>query len=275
MPDVARWKGTTLRRSARSPRLARLAIRLWLADGYPAALSNALLVVSELVTNAVLHVPAGAQRDWVKVRLGFGDDFVRLEVIDPGTPKPELRFHLNRNSMAQSGRGLGLVASLSVRCGTQRLECGHRVVWADVAAAEIPAAEIPVIGSESDAPSGSSRPATRSKAPRPVAAGVAISGSGPGQSPVWQASPSRAYRKGTPFMTGNQDKGKVNDHERINDLYEFELDESLFAEVDGTTVAYARIAEIEDAFAVRDMSNLDAGTLRLPGAALRKLGVAI
>ncbi|WP_327586800.1 hypothetical protein OHA25_07170 [Nonomuraea sp. NBC_00507] len=35
------------------------------------------------------------------------------------------------------------------------------------------------------------------------------------------------------------------------------------------------IDDAEDAFAVRDRSNLDAGTLRLPGTALRKRGVAL
>ncbi|GAA0989393.1 hypothetical protein GCM10009555_073260 [Acrocarpospora macrocephala] len=134
MPDVAVWKGTTLRRSAKTPRQARQAIKLWLADGCPAVRSDALLVVSELVTNVLQHVPLGVQRDWVKVRLGIRDDFVRVEVIDPGTATPEPRFvPVQMDSMESSGRGLGLVASLSVRCGTERMECGHRVVWADLA----------------------------------------------------------------------------------------------------------------------------------------------
>ncbi|MBE1584367.1 hypothetical protein ACFPOI_30305 [Nonomuraea angiospora] len=69
----------------------------------------------------------------------------------------------------------------------------------------------------------------------------------------------------------------MNDHRKgIDiDLCALHVDESLFADVDGTTVACALIADAEDAFAARDMSNFGAGTLRLPGAALRKLGVAI
>lgn len=75
-----------------------------------------------------------ARREWVNVRIGLGDGFVRLEVTDPGTSQSEPHFApLQRHSMAQSGRGLGLVAVLSVRRGTHRLECGHRVVWADLA----------------------------------------------------------------------------------------------------------------------------------------------
>ncbi|MFI6630049.1 ATP-binding protein [Nonomuraea fuscirosea] len=138
MPAVAGWKGTTLRRSAKAPRQARQAVGLWLADDHPTLRSNALLVVSELVTNVVVHMPAGAPHDWVKVRLGLADDFVRLEVTDPGTATPEPSFRpVQVNSLESSGRGLCLVASLSVRCGTQRIECGHRVVWADLTAAEV------------------------------------------------------------------------------------------------------------------------------------------
>jgi anti-sigma regulatory factor (Ser/Thr protein kinase) len=137
MSDIVGWKSMTLRSSAETPRHARQAIRLWLADGHSTVRSDALLVVSELVTNVVVHVPAGVQRDWVKVRLGIADDFVRLEVIDPGTTTPEPCFGLvQMESLEPSGRGLSLVASLSARCGTERFECGHRVVWAELATAE-------------------------------------------------------------------------------------------------------------------------------------------
>lgn len=60
-----------------------------------------------------------------------------------------------------------------------------------------------------------------------------------------------------------------NDKPQVIDLYALDLDENLFAEVDGTTLAYAPINDHKDTFALRDMSNLDAGT------ALRKLGVTI
>ncbi|MEV1178679.1 ATP-binding protein [Nonomuraea sp. NPDC049784] len=140
MPDVAVWKGTTLRRSAKTPWQARQAVQLWLAAGDPAASFSALLLASELVTNVIQHVPAGEQRDWIKVRLGFADDFVRLEVIDPGTTTPEPRFQpLTQGSMKQSGRGLGLVVSLAIRYGTRLLACGHRVVWADLPRDQAPA----------------------------------------------------------------------------------------------------------------------------------------
>ncbi|WP_329426249.1 ATP-binding protein [Streptosporangium sp. NBC_01495] len=137
MPKIAMWQDTTLRRSDKAPWQARLAIELWLPDDHLSVRFNAQLVVSELVTNVIRHVPAGPQRDWVKVGLGFGNGFVRLTVIDPGTSTPEPRFvPLREGSMEQSGRGLGLVSVLSVRCGTNLLLCGHRVVWADLAKAD-------------------------------------------------------------------------------------------------------------------------------------------
>ncbi|GAA3642695.1 hypothetical protein GCM10022224_001310 [Nonomuraea antimicrobica] len=136
LPGVTGWWDTTLRRSARTPCQARHAVRSWLGDAELELLDSAALVVCELVTNVIRHVPAGAHRDWVTVRLGVADDFVRLEVIDPGTTTSEPRFRpLKPGSMRQSGRGLGLVAVLAVRYGTERLANGHRVVWADLASA--------------------------------------------------------------------------------------------------------------------------------------------
>ncbi|MFD9941591.1 ATP-binding protein [Nonomuraea sp. NPDC059023] len=124
-----------MRRSAKAPWQARQAIRRWLAETHP-VLPNALLIVSELVTNVIQHVPAGARRNWVKVRLGFANDVIRLEVTDPGTTTPEPLFQpLQQGSMQSSGRGLGLVTNLSLRCGTERTKSGHRVVWAELAAA--------------------------------------------------------------------------------------------------------------------------------------------
>jgi hypothetical protein len=61
----------------------------------------------------------------------------------------------------------------------------------------------------------------------------------------------------------------------LDDLYALELDEALFAEIPGTTLAWAPVNDHTDAFAVRDVSNVDAGTLRLPAAAIHKLSLAI
>ncbi|GLW06244.1 hypothetical protein Misp01_13740 [Microtetraspora sp. NBRC 13810] len=46
MPDVAGWKGMTLRRSAKTPRQARQAVRLWLTDGHPTVRGGVVSVLS-------------------------------------------------------------------------------------------------------------------------------------------------------------------------------------------------------------------------------------
>ncbi|MFF4620695.1 ATP-binding protein [Nonomuraea jabiensis] len=135
LPDVVLWRDTTLRRNDKTSWQARQAIGLWLTDSHPSVRSDALQIVSELVANVLQHVPGGRRRDWVTVRLGLGDGLIRLEVIDPGTPEQEPRFtSLRVGLMEESGRGLGIVAQLSARCGTYVAEKGHRVVWADIAA---------------------------------------------------------------------------------------------------------------------------------------------
>lgn len=132
-PDALTWSTTTLFRSPRTPWQARQAIRLWLSENCPSRLADALLVVSELVTNVLVHVPGGIHRNWVKVRIGIGDDYIRIAVIDPGTNGKEPVFaELDPDSMEESGRGLALVASVSIRYGTRITDLGHRVVWADL-----------------------------------------------------------------------------------------------------------------------------------------------
>ncbi|MEO3874407.1 ATP-binding protein [Nonomuraea sp. B12E4] len=131
--DIVLWRSATLCRSERAPWHARQATGLWLVDSHPDVRADALQIVTELVTNVIQHVPGGRGRDWVTVRLGFGGGFVRLEVIDPGTRTPAPCFlPLQLESMAESGRGLGIVAGLSIRCGTHVIERCHRVVWADL-----------------------------------------------------------------------------------------------------------------------------------------------
>lgn len=126
----------TLRRTAEAPWQARQAIKIWLAASDPVR-DDALQVVSELVTNACVHVPQGRQRDWLQLRMGFGNGFIRLEVIDPGTPASEPRFIPGQSPHveAESGRGLDIVNRLSMRCGTYVTPLGRRVVWCDL---EIP-----------------------------------------------------------------------------------------------------------------------------------------
>lgn len=68
---------------------------------------------------------------------------------------------------------------------------------------------------------------------------------------------------------------KTDQPQALDDLYALKLDESLFTEIPGTTLAFAPINDHDDAYAVRDVSNVDAGTLRLSTAAIHKLSLAI
>ncbi|KAB2354561.1 SpoIIE family protein phosphatase [Actinomadura montaniterrae] len=77
------------------------------------------LLVSELVTNALLH-GAGS----IVLRLIRGDALL-CEVYDDGQDMPHLR---HADATAESGRGLQLVSHLAARWGTHRTD-GGKVVW--------------------------------------------------------------------------------------------------------------------------------------------------
>ncbi|MCU1599471.1 MAG: hypothetical protein JWO22_180 [Frankiales bacterium] len=83
------------------------------------------LVVTELVTNAVLHAPAGV----VRLRVLEVEGAVRVEVEDTGHGMP---VAVRESSEAMTGRGLALVAALSRAWGVEGGADGHKVVWAEV-----------------------------------------------------------------------------------------------------------------------------------------------
>jgi CheY-like chemotaxis protein len=88
-------------------------------------LDDALLVVSELATNAALH--AGTPYV-VTARRRRGA--LRLDVIDGSEVAPELREHGDRD--AEGGRGLYLVSAMSAAWGVERRSGGGKIVWADL-----------------------------------------------------------------------------------------------------------------------------------------------
>lgn len=103
------------------------AARRWLADtlaswdllGVDYDIS---VVLSELVTNAVLH--AGTD---LTVRASYEDGAVHLEVEDSS---PALPIARSRSPSATTGRGLLLVEALTSSWGCQRIGTG-KVVWAE------------------------------------------------------------------------------------------------------------------------------------------------
>jgi len=106
--------------------------RATLADWDLDALADvAELVVSELVTNALRHgLPSACtlvSEHCIRLRLLAQAPFVMCMVTDPGRDIPVLR---ESSPTSESGRGLNVVESCSVRWGWHLLDEGGKVVWA-------------------------------------------------------------------------------------------------------------------------------------------------
>jgi anti-sigma regulatory factor (Ser/Thr protein kinase) len=108
-----------------SAAVARAAVSNVLSDRCPAELvEDALIVVSELVSNAVQHT--GEECVLVVTHLG---DAVAIEVRD-ADPSTRSAAHADREPN-DLGRGLGAVQTLSTRWGVERTENG-KCVWAEL-----------------------------------------------------------------------------------------------------------------------------------------------
>jgi CheY-like chemotaxis protein len=109
-----------------SARLARNFVRdTLLSWGVDEPVDDILLVVSELVSNAVVHA-----RSACEVRLGLSPVVVRVEVIDggAGTPDP-----LPPSRTRPHGRGLNLIDAVANAWGVDPQQAGGKVVWAEIA----------------------------------------------------------------------------------------------------------------------------------------------
>jgi DNA-binding NarL/FixJ family response regulator len=87
-------------------------------------LSDAEVVVTELVTNAFVHAGTGCE-----LRAGLSEQALRLQVTDygPGMPDPQLA-----DDRAEHGRGLLLISALCIAWGVEALPDGGKVVWAEL-----------------------------------------------------------------------------------------------------------------------------------------------
>lgn len=90
-------------------------------------LGDAMLVASELVTNAVVHSGAGPE-DLLAVHVKFGAGRLLISVRDPGTSGLSAKPHPQGDPFG--GLGLRLVEELSERWGAERRR-GQRV-WAEL-----------------------------------------------------------------------------------------------------------------------------------------------
>jgi serine/threonine-protein kinase RsbW len=108
-----------------------------LLDGCPAA-GDALVCVSELATNAVLHSRSGRPGGRFSVCVALQPGSVRVAVADEGGPWRQQRTSAGRNGDrrngdrqsgdGQSGRGLLIVRALASRWGRDEGGAG-RTVW--------------------------------------------------------------------------------------------------------------------------------------------------
>lgn len=92
--------------------------------GCTAAVDDAMVVVAELVTNALVH--AGPR---CELRLGFAGDVLRFEVEDAGTGAPDVQA---ADATSEHGRGLLLVSALCIAWGVETGDRGSKVVWAEL-----------------------------------------------------------------------------------------------------------------------------------------------
>lgn len=102
--------------------LLRHAVREHLAGASP----DAELCVSELLANVIAHLGEGTP---VTLRVTGRATRTRVELTDPGPhawPAPRQAAETD-----ESGRGLALLAAVSVRWGVRR-EPGGKTVWAEL-----------------------------------------------------------------------------------------------------------------------------------------------
>src|SRR5262249_7027891 len=118
-----------LESSVSSPAAAREYADAVLSDaGYDTAVTeDARLVVSELVTNAVVHARTPIELDVV-----VKDSTLRIEVTDYGADRPHVWARA-----ANGGRGLPIVESLADRWGVLDLGSG-KTVWCELQLRAVP-----------------------------------------------------------------------------------------------------------------------------------------
>jgi anti-sigma regulatory factor (Ser/Thr protein kinase) len=113
-----------------APKRARRSVRAQLDGQVPAITAwNAALLVSELVSNCVVHANVGPDRALSLEVLPL-DDRIRIVVLDPGSGlKPQM---LPRDLEIPGGLGLVVVDELCEAWGVEQDDAGPTCVWCEL-----------------------------------------------------------------------------------------------------------------------------------------------
>ena len=120
-----------------SPTAASVALaRRWSHDvlvrvGAPELSDTMALLVSELVSNVVLHA-----RTPCSLSIGESSGRIRVEVEDGSDRMPGLKAR--NDPLAQSGRGMQLVDGLSAAYGVDPQPMGGKRVWFELVVPSVP-----------------------------------------------------------------------------------------------------------------------------------------
>lgn len=120
----------SLSANAAAPQLARRAASSALSSWDQDRRDAALLVISELVTNAVRY-GARERDDTISLRVRRRGRTTRIEVTDPRTQSGEITDAIASGGQKRSGWGLPIVAELTDRWGVERGP-GRTCVWCEL-----------------------------------------------------------------------------------------------------------------------------------------------
>ncbi|WP_204017812.1 ATP-binding protein [Sphaerimonospora thailandensis] len=113
---------------------ARLYVRKLLEAADHTRVDDALLLVSELVTNSVRHSDSGSRPDGrITVVISHRPGALQVKVIDQGSKKQAPRM-LRAAEDSDRGRGLWLVGQIASAWGVYEDDAG-RAVWFELASA--------------------------------------------------------------------------------------------------------------------------------------------
>lgn len=106
-------------------RFVRHALQMWNANH---VIDDAVIVVSELVTNAIAHTQKGCELRLSRTR-GSDGSVLRVEVNDRGSQIPDVQLLAETR---EHGRGLHIVAALTNAWGVDTEPDGSKTVWAEL-----------------------------------------------------------------------------------------------------------------------------------------------